>query len=208
MQHSKKYWNWPETYKRILHSYWTPQFQNFTIPPTWLSSQSVTIRYCYACITFSLHNFKLLPICQLEFLGLVIPLFFVCLFVCLFFGGGFRFLRNYVSILVNIISNNAVLQCYLLWIFVLIRRLLQLIVCIGVSTPPHLKNTTPSFTKSSLKSANYPSPSFLGDSPPSLPPPPKKFMHTSHYPQNRIFQWTPTILNFLIINPIPFFNSN
>ena len=129
MQHSKKYWNWPETYKRILHSYWTPQFQNFTIPPTWLSSQSVTIRYCYACITFSLHNFKLLPICQLEFLGLVIP----CVFLLLFFL--LRFLRNYVSIIVNIISNNTVLQCYLLWIFVSIRRLLQLIVCIGVSTP-------------------------------------------------------------------------
>ena len=114
-------------------------------------------RYCYTCITFSLHNFKLLAICQLEFLGLVVPLFFL------------RFLRNYVSIMVNIISNNTVLQCYLLWIFVSIRRLLQLIVCIGVSTPPHLKNTTPSFAKSPLKSANYPSPSFLGDSP-SCPP--------------------------------------
>ena len=100
-----------------------------------------------------------------------------CFFCCLFFfwggEGGVRFLRNYVSILVNIISNNAVLQCYLLWIFVLIRRLLQLKVCIGVSTPPHLKNTTPSFTKSSLKSENYPSPSFLGDSPPPSPLPPK-----------------------------------
>ena len=43
--------------------------------------------------------------------------------------------RNFVSIIVNVISNNTVLQCYLLWIFVSIRRLLQLIVCIGVSTP-------------------------------------------------------------------------
>ena len=162
-----------------LHYFLTPQFQTFTNLPIGIFGVSNPTVFCL----------------------------FVCLFVC-FLGGGFRFLRNYVSILVNIISNNAVLQCYLLWIFVLIRRLLQLIVCIGVSTPPHLKNTTPSFTKSSLKSANYPSPSFLGDSPPSLPPPPKKFMHTSHYPQNRIFQWTPTILNFLIINPIPFFNSN
>ena len=72
MQYSKKYWKWPETYKLILHSYWTPQFQNFAIPPTWLSSHSITQRYCYPCITFSLHNFKLLTICQLEFLGLVI----------------------------------------------------------------------------------------------------------------------------------------
>ena len=138
MQHSKKYWKWPETYKLILHSYWTPQFQNFAIPPTWLSSHSITQRYCHPCITFSLHNFKHLPIWQLEFLTLVIPLFF---------GGFFwRFLRNYVSIVVNIISNNTVLQFYLLWIFVSI-RFLQLIVCIGVSTPSrHPKNITPFFS--------------------------------------------------------------
>ena len=42
-----------------------------------------------------------------------------------------RFLRNYVSIIINIISNNTVLQCYLLLIFVWIRRLLQIIPCIG-----------------------------------------------------------------------------
>ena len=149
MQCSKKYWKWPETYKLILHSYWTPQFQNFAIPPTWLSSHSITQRYCYPCITFSLHNFKLLPICQLEFLGLVIPRVFLL-----------RFLRNYVSIIVNIISNNTVLQCYLLWIFVSIRRLLQLIAYIGVSTASQLKNMTPSFAKSPLKSANYPSAPF------------------------------------------------
>ena len=65
-----------------------------------------------------------------------------------------------VSIIVNIVSNNTVLQCYLLWIFVSIRRLLQLIMYIGVSTLPHLKNMTPSFAKSPLKSANYPSPLF------------------------------------------------
>ena len=46
-----------------------------------------------------------------------------------------RFLRNYVSIIVGLISNNTVLQCCLLWIFVSIRRLLRFIVCIGVSTP-------------------------------------------------------------------------
>ena len=132
MQELNKYWKWPETYNLIPHSYWTPQFQNFAIPPTWLSSHSITQRYCYPCITFSLHNFKLLPICQLELLGLVIHCFLVCLFVCFL-----RFLRNYVSVIVKIISDNTVLQCYLLWIFVL-RRLLQLIVCIGVSTPLHL----------------------------------------------------------------------
>ena len=63
----------------------------------------------------------------------------------------------------------AILVCYnvltfallhLLWIFVSIRRLLQLIVCIGISTvpPPYLKNITPSFAKSPLKSENYPRP--------------------------------------------------
>ena len=63
MQYSKKYWKWPETYVLILHSYWTPQFRNFAIPLIWLSSHSITQRYCCPCITFSLHNFKLLPIC-------------------------------------------------------------------------------------------------------------------------------------------------
>ena len=51
MQPSKKYWKWPETYKLILHSYWTPQFQNFAIPPIWLSSHSVTQKYFYQSFT-------------------------------------------------------------------------------------------------------------------------------------------------------------
>ena len=87
-------------------------------------SHSVTKRYCYFCITFSLHSFKLLAKYYFFF----------------FFEIG----RNYVSIIVNFISNNTCLQCHLLWIFVSIRRLLQLLVCIGVSTP-HLKNIIPSF---------------------------------------------------------------
>ena len=110
-----------------------------------------------------------------------------------------RFLRNYVSIIVNIISNNTVLQCYLLWIFVSIRRLLQLIVCIGVSTPPHLKNTTPSFAKSPLKSANYPSPSFLGESPPLKkiihgPPP----THTHTHPEKIVVSVNFHNINFFL----------
>ena len=90
-----------------------------------------------------------------------------------------KFLRNYVSIIVNIISSNTVLQCYLLWIFVSIKSLLQLMVCIGVSTPTHLKNMTPSFAKSPLKSANYPSPPFS-----VIHPSPKwgwSFMHPHFY---------------------------
>ena len=94
---------------------------------------TLTQRYCYSCITFSLHNFKLLLL--IEIFGVSNPNFFFFL----------RFLRNYVPIIVDFISNNTVLQCLLLWIFVSIRRLLQLIVWIGFSTPPRLKNMTNSF---------------------------------------------------------------
>ena len=115
MQHSKKYWKWPETYKLILHSYWTLQFQNFAIPLTWLTSHSTTQRYCYPCFKFSLHNFKTFTNLLIGIFGVSNPTFFF------FF---LRFLRNYVPIIVyspiivNIISNSTVLQCYLLWIFV------------------------------------------------------------------------------------------
>ena len=51
--------------------------------------------------------------------------------------------RNYVSIIVDIIISITVLKCCLLWIFLSIRRLPQLIECIGVSPP--LKNITSSF---------------------------------------------------------------
>ena len=69
MQYSKKYWKWPETYVLILHSYWTPQFQNFAIPPIWLSSHSITQKILLSLhyITFSLHSFKLLPKCLTYF---------------------------------------------------------------------------------------------------------------------------------------------
>ena len=137
-------------------------------------------------ILLSLHYF-LTPQFQ-TFTNLLIGIFGVSNPTFYFGGRGGRFLRNYVSIIVNIISNNTVLQCYLLWIFVSIRRLLQLIVCIGVSTSSQLKNMTPSFAKSPLKSANYPTP-FLGNS-----PPPQFFFHAPPStprlprPQNRIFQ--------------------
>ena len=123
MQYSKKYWKWPETYVLILHSHWTPQFQNLAIRLISLS-HSITQRYCYPCIALSLNNFKLFPICLLEFLGLVIPRNYF-----------FEICRNYVSVIITIISNITVLHCYLFWIFVSIRRLLQLIVYIRVSTP-------------------------------------------------------------------------
>ena len=54
--------------------------------------------------------------------------------------------RNYVSVIVNIVSNNSVLKRCFLWIFVSIKTLLQLIVFIGVSTsqpPPPTSKTLP-----------------------------------------------------------------
>ena len=146
MQYSKKYGKWPETYVLIQHSYWTPTF-------------------CYSSymVTISLYNSKILLFLH-YFLTLQFQTF-TKISHSFFFETG----RNYVSIIVNIISSNTVLQCYLLWIFVLIRRLLQLIVYIGVATtppPPHLKNITPSFAKSPLKSANYPKHPFLSIYPP------------------------------------------
>ena len=148
MKYLKKYEKWPETYMLILHScYWTPQFQNFAIPPKWLS-HSITQRYCYPSIALSLHNFKLLPICWLGFLGLVIPLNF------------FKIGRNYVSIIVTIISNITLLQCYLPWIFIAIRRLLQLSVHWGLNPPPPSKTSPFCFAKPPLKFANYPNPPF------------------------------------------------
>ena len=85
----------------------------------------------------------------------------------------FKIGRNYVSIIVNIISNDTVLQCYLLWIFVSIRRFLQLIVCIGVSTPPpipQLKNIIPSFflfCQAPFQIFKLSKPPFLADSLPT-----------------------------------------
>ena len=86
-----------------------------------------------SCLTQHLSNTNL----PIGIFGVSNPLFFFFVFFFLFFLFCFvlRFLRNYVSIIVNVVSN--VLMCYLLWIFVSIRRLLQLIVCTGVSTPPH-----------------------------------------------------------------------
>ena len=107
---------------------------------------------------------------------------------------------NYVSVIV-ILLVIILLQCYLLWIFAS-RRRLQVIVCIEVSTPLHLKNITPSFAKSPLKSSNYPSPPFQAIHPPSK----KELKNTVLKIQ--IFLWTPIILKFFIINLIPSFKSN
>ena len=112
MQSWKKYWKWTETYVLILDSYWIPQFQNFAIPHTWLSSHFMTQRYCYPFITFY-SQFQTFTNLLIGILGVSYPTY-------LFFESS----RNYVSIIVNIISNNTMLQCYLLCIFVSIWRLL------------------------------------------------------------------------------------
>ena len=121
MQYSKKYGKWPETYVLIQHSFRTPKFCYF--------SYVVTISLYNSKILLSLNYFLTL---QFQTFTKISHSFF------------FEIGTNYVSIMVNIISNNTVLQCYLLWIFMSI-RLLQLIVCIGISTSSHLKNIIPSF---------------------------------------------------------------
>ena len=125
---------------------------NPTISKFCYSSYMVITTLYNSKLLLSLHYF-LTPQFQ-TFTNLLIRIFGVSNPTAFFFAFFLRFLRNCVSIIVNIISNNTVLQCCLLWIFVSIRRLLQLIVCIGISTPPHLKNTTPYFAKFTLKSVN------------------------------------------------------
>ena len=91
-------------------------------------------------------------------------------------------------------------------ICVSIRRLLQLIVCIGVSTPPYLKNTTPSFARSPLKSSNYASPCLLDDSPPP-PTPSKKYFFRAPSPpltqkkRIRFLSELPYYYHFLSLTP-------
>ena len=126
------------------------QLLNLTISKFCHSSYMVIITLYNSKILLSLHYF-LTPQFQ-TFTNLLFRIFGVSNPTFL------SFLRNYASIIINVISNNTVLQCYLLWIFVSIRRLLQLIVCIGVS-PSHLpsqKHHLFFFAKPSHKSANYP----------------------------------------------------
>ena len=98
------------------------------------SSDIVIITFYNSKILLSLHYF-LTPQFQ-TFTNLLIGIFGVSYLTFFLFFLLLRFLRNYVSIIVNIISSNTMLQCYLLWIFASIRGLLQLIVCIGLSTAP------------------------------------------------------------------------
>ena len=101
------------------------QLLNFTVSKFCYSSYIVIISLYNSKILLSLHYF-LTPQFQ-TFTNLLFRIFGVSNPTFL------SFLRNYASIIINVISNNTVLQCYLLWIFVSIRRLLQLIVS---TTPP------------------------------------------------------------------------
>ena len=159
--------------------------RNLCAHPAQLLNPTISKPCHSSYMVITLHNSKILLsmhyflIRQSQtFPNLLIGIFWVSNPTQLFF----EIRRNYVSIIVTIISNITVLQCYLLWIFVSIRRLLQLIVYIVVSTAPasHLKNITPSIAKSPLKSANYPKPPFQAIHPPQkkiffhAPLPPKK----------------------------------
>ena len=99
----------------LLYGYHTPQLKSIAIPG----------------ITFSFHNFKLLP--NQNYLGLLIPL------------NLFWRLVKTVSITVTIINIITVLvsQCYLLWIFVLKRGSSKSQCALGSQNP--LKTITPSF---------------------------------------------------------------
>ena len=75
----------------------TPLFQNFAILPTWLWYSQLQ-NTAIPIVAFSSHNFKILPTFDMDFFGLVIPPSF-------FFNIG----RNYVSIIITIVSIFAVL---------------------------------------------------------------------------------------------------
>ena len=111
----------------------------------------------------------------IEIFGVSNPTF---LFIYFFFFEIFEKLCvDYIQLILLVII---LLQCYLLQIFVSIRRLLQLIVCIGVTFSSHLKTMTPSFVKPLLKSANYQSPFFKAIDP---HPPTKRLSFHAPRPQ-------------------------
>ena len=114
--------------------------RNLCAHPAWILNPTISksCHSCYLVITF--HNSKILLslhfflIRQFQtFTNLLIGMFGVVIHLLFFF---FEISRNYMSIIVTIISNITVLQFYLLGIFVSIIKLLQLILCTGVSTAP------------------------------------------------------------------------
>ena len=124
----------------ILEKIWE-MTKNLCAHPGKLFNPAIS-KFCHcSCMVITLHNSKILLSlhCFLTrkfqtSTNLLIGIFEVSNPTNFFFF--FEIGRNYVSVIVTIISNITVLQCHLLWRFVSIRRLLQFIVCIGVSTPP------------------------------------------------------------------------
>ena len=156
MQYSKMTRNLGAHLAQLLN----PTFSKFCY-----SSYMVIITLYNSKILLSLHyfltpEFQIFTNLLIGFFGVSNPTYF------------FEFGRNYVPIIVNIISNNSVLQCYLLWIFVSIEGSSNCQCALG-SQPPTSK-TSPLlfffFAKPPYKSTNYPSPPFQ----PIHPPPPPK----------------------------------
>ena len=134
--------------------------RNLSAHPAQLLNPAIS-KFCHSSymVIITLHNSKILlslhcfltPQFQ-TFTNLITGIFGVrnltyFIFFLIFF---FEIGRNYLSIIVNTIINITMLQCYLLSISVSRRRLLQLIVCIGVSPTQPLKNITHSLLPSLL----------------------------------------------------------
>ena len=123
----------------ILAKIWE-MTRNLCAHPAWLPDATIS-KCCYFSYMVFIYNLKILlslhyfftPLFQ-TFTNLLIGIFGVSN-PTFFFYYFLEILRKYVSIIVNIISNNTVLQCYLLWIFISVRRILQLIVCMGCQSP-------------------------------------------------------------------------
>ena len=126
--------------------------RNVCAHPAQLLNPTISIfRHSPYMVIITLYNSKI------NFYQLMIDIFGVRNPTNFFFFFFFEIGRKYVSIIVNTIINITVLQCYLLWLFVSIRRLVQLIACIGVSIHPlpSQKHHLFFFAKLPLKSANY-----------------------------------------------------
>ena len=104
-----------------------PSILKFSIPPMVITLHKSKILLSLNC--FLTRKFQTFTNLLIETFSLVIPPIFF------FFFFFFEIDWSNASVIVTIISNITCLQFYLLRILVPIRRLLQLIVCIGVSIP-------------------------------------------------------------------------
>ena len=109
----------------LLYGYHTPQLKNIAISP----------------IAFSVHNFKLLPFCQLAFLWVSNSTYF--------FGDRQKLCVNYnytvISNITVLVSNNVICFGYFRPISYCVNKKTPPIYCVHWDLNPHLKNITPSF---------------------------------------------------------------